>query len=100
MLIDITKPLCWGRIITLDSNDDRFITFKYERLPNICYWCGMVSHDDKDYSIWLRSKVPLKIEDQQFGNWIRAALVNPSRKSIMDVKGFKKKDTHSNVSNF
>ena len=37
VLIDITKPLCRGRIITLDSNDDRFITFKYERLSSICY---------------------------------------------------------------
>ena len=60
----------------------------------------MVSHDDKDYSIWLRSKGSLKIEDQQFGNWIRVALVNPSRKSVMDVKGFEKKDTHSRVSSF
>ena len=37
MLLDITRPLCRGRIISLDSNDDRFISFKYERLPNICY---------------------------------------------------------------
>ncbi|KAK7861031.1 uncharacterized protein CFP56_029151 [Quercus suber] len=100
VLIDITKPLSRGRIITLDSNDDRFISFKYERLPNICYWCGMVSHDDKDCSIWLSSKGSLKIEDQQFGNWIRAALVNPSRKSVMDVKGFETKDTYSRVSSF
>ena len=60
----------------------------------------MVSHDDKDCSILLRSKGSLKIEDRQFGNWIRAALVNPSRKFVMDVKGFEKKDTHSSVSNF
>ena len=60
----------------------------------------MVSHDGKDCSIWLRSKGSLKIEDQQFGNWIRAALVNPSWKFVMDVKGFEKKDTHSSVSNF
>ncbi|KAK7825669.1 hypothetical protein CFP56_032808 [Quercus suber] len=73
---------------------------RYERLPNICYWCRMVSHDDKDCSIWLSSKCSLKIEDQQFGNWIRAALVNPSRKSVMDVKGFKKEDTHSRASSF
>ena len=37
VLFDITRPLCRGRIISLDSNDDHFISFKYERLPNICY---------------------------------------------------------------
>ena len=60
----------------------------------------MVSHADKDCTIWLSSKGSLKVEDQQFGHWIRATLVNPSRKSVMDVKGFEKKDTHSCVSSF
>ena len=100
VLIDITKPLCRGRIISLDSNDDHFISFKYERLPNICYWCEKVSYADKDCTIWLSSKGSLKVEDQQFGHWIRATLVNPSRKFVMDVKGFEKKDTHCHVSSF
>ena len=37
VIIDITQPLCHGKIISLGVNDDRFISFKYERLPNICY---------------------------------------------------------------
>ena len=64
MLIDITRPLCRGRIISLGPNDDRFISFKYERLPNICYWCGLVSHDDKECSLWLSSKGSLKVDNQ------------------------------------
>ena len=97
MLIDITRPLCHGRIISLGINDDIFISFKYERLPNIFYWCGMVSHDDKECSLWLSIKGSLKFDDQQFGYWIRAAQVNPSRKSVMDVKGFGKKDTQRHL---
>jgi len=58
----------------------------------------MVSHDDKDCPLWLSSKGSLKVKDQQFGHWIRAAQVNPSRKSVMDVKGFEKKETQSRVS--
>ena len=64
MFIDITRPLCRGRIISLGPNDDRFISFKYERLPNICYWCGLVSHDDKECSLWLSSKGSLKVDNQ------------------------------------
>ena len=40
--------------------------FKYERLSNICYWCGRVTHDDKDCPILLKSKWALKMKDQQF----------------------------------
>ena len=60
----------------------------YERLPNICYWCGSVSHDDKDCSLWLQSKGTLKLEEQQFGSWTRAPLFNIAKKSFVEVKGY------------
>lgn len=64
VLIDVMRPLCRGRIISLGTEVVKFITFQYERLPNICYWCGMASHDDKECSLWLSSKGSLKVEDQ------------------------------------
>ena len=60
----------------------------YERLPNICYWCGSVSYDDKDCSIWLRNKDTLSVEEQQFGSWIRAPFFNLAKKSFVEVKGY------------
>ena len=60
---------------SLDGSCENWISFKYERLPNICYWCGRVTHDDKDCPLWLRSKCSLKLEDQQFGPWIRVCSV-------------------------
>ena len=53
--INISEPLCWGRRVMLDENNDGWVSFMYERLPNICYWCGNLTHDDKDCGIWLRS---------------------------------------------
>ena len=38
--IDISQPLCRGRIISLDGSCENWISFKYERLPNICYGVG------------------------------------------------------------
>ena len=38
--IDITKPLCRGRRVTWDQDSNGWVLFKYERLPNISYWCG------------------------------------------------------------
>ena len=60
----------------------------YERLPNICYWCGSVSHDDKDCSLWLQSKGTLNLEEQQFGSWTRAPLFNLAKMSFVEVKGY------------
>ena len=35
--IDISKPLSCGRVISLENGKELWVSFKYERLPNICY---------------------------------------------------------------
>lgn len=45
--IDTTRPLCHGRRVTFEEGLERWVTFQYKRLPNICFWCGMLSHVDK-----------------------------------------------------
>ena len=56
-------------------------------MPNFCYWCGMVSHDAKECSVWLSSKFSLTLDQQEYGPWLRADpfLVGP--KSFMFVSG-------------
>ena len=51
VVVDVSKPLCRGGKISWDVNCEGWAAFMYERLPNICYWCGSVFHDDKDYSL-------------------------------------------------
>ena len=36
--IDISKLLCWGHRIALEDNEEIWVSFKYEKLPNFCYW--------------------------------------------------------------
>ena len=48
VLMDVTLPLCRGQIISMENGKTMWITFKYERLPKICYWCGHLEHDDRD----------------------------------------------------
>lgn len=85
--IDITKPLCCGRKIKLDSTPARWVSFKYERLPNFCYWCGCVTHGERDCAYWLANKITLKQIDQQFGPWMRATMDNGFRWTTVDVEG-------------
>ena len=71
VLMDMLKPLCRGRKIYGDDGKVGWIRFKYERLPNLCYWCGLLSHSDKDCDIWVQSKGTHTEQDQQFGGWLR-----------------------------
>ncbi len=70
--LNISKPLCRGKKIDLEGGKEVLVSFKYERLANFCYWCGLVTHSDKDCSIWLRSKETLNPDNQQYGAWMRA----------------------------
>ena len=46
--IDITKPLNRVRKVWFEGSVIGCTILKYECLPNFCYWCGLVSHNDRD----------------------------------------------------
>ena len=64
------------------------MVFKYERLPNICYWCGCLNHVDRDRDLWLDSEGTLAKEHQEYGAWIRAMPFTKSKKSMVKVPGY------------
>ena len=70
--LDITKPLCRGRMVRIGGPSTVWVEFKYERLPIFCYWCGKVDHDERDCMLWIRSKEVLKADEKQYGPWLRA----------------------------
>ena len=88
--IDILKPLSQGRKITLDDGSMGWVSFKYERLLNICYWCGCLTHGDKDCDLWIDSEGTLPVEAHQYGAWLRAPLFSQTKKSTIVVPGFYK----------
>ena len=85
---DINLPLCRGRVITLAEGGKSWVSFKYERLPNLCYWCGRLDHDDKNCELWIQSKGTLKTENQQFGSHLRAAPYTSAGKDVIFVPGY------------
>ena len=86
--VDITRPLYRGRRVIFEEGVDRWVSFQYERLPNLCFWCGMLLHDEKECDVWLKSKGTLDEEHKQFGHWIRAPPFGPIRRQVLEVKGF------------
>ena len=68
--INVTRPLSRGCRVLLGNDCEVWVAFMYEKLPNFCYWCGMVSHDAKECSIWLSSKGSLPLDQQGYGAWL------------------------------
>lgn len=82
--IDIRKPLK-RRMKIRKGNDEFWATFKYERLPQFCFICGMLGHADrfchrlfdtpaeeivKPYGVWMRA--PDRKQSKQIGSkWLR-----------------------------
>ena len=46
--LDVTKRLLRGKKITMEGGESRWVNFKYERLPNFCYQCGLLNHALKE----------------------------------------------------
>ena len=78
--LDVTQPLCRGRKIWLGGEQDHWVSFKFERLPIFCYWCGQISHDDRDCAIWLNSRGRMTPDQQEYGPWLRGELPRFSRR--------------------
>ena len=88
VFVDVSLPLCRGHIISMEDGIENWVTFKYERLPNICYWCGCLNHVDKDCDHWIESDGTLTKDDQEYGPWICAGPTAMFRNSVVKVPGF------------
>lgn len=86
--IDISLSLCRGRVVTLANGKNSWFTFKYKRLPNICYWCGHKTHDDKNCELWIRSKGSISSDQQQHEPWLRAAPYQSADNNVIFVPGY------------
>ena len=85
--VNVSQPLNRGRKVLLGTDEEVWVSFKYEKMPNFCYWCGMVSHDAKECSIWLASKASLPLDQQEYGSWLRADPFSVGKKSFLFIPG-------------
>ncbi|KAF5465302.1 hypothetical protein F2P56_015322 [Juglans regia] len=66
--VDITKPLIRGRLLTVDRSQ-KWIPFKYERLPSFCFECGSILHSKQCAGSTRYNKLEA---NNQYGPWLRA----------------------------
>ncbi|XP_050259988.1 uncharacterized protein At4g02000-like [Quercus robur] len=68
--IDVTKKLVRGKKIVIEGGEQRWIAFKYERLPNFCYRCGLLSHGLKDCKEGNDNEDQVDLSKLQYGAWL------------------------------
>lgn len=85
--VHVLKPLCRGCRVALNDKDEVWVSFKYEKLSNFCYWCAKVSHTNKECEKWLASKGNLTLDQQEYGAWFRAPPYNTGKTHFMKVSG-------------
>ncbi|XP_030940140.1 uncharacterized protein LOC115965077 [Quercus lobata] len=71
VMMDVTKKLVRGKRIVIEGGEQRWITFKYERLPNFCYKCGLLNHGVKDCKEENGSGANMEHNNLQYGAWMR-----------------------------
>ena len=48
-------------------------TFRYERLPMFCHYCGLLGHDIKHCAIYFGLMKSRKEVQLQYGEWLKAS---------------------------
>ena len=67
--LPLDKPLRRGGYLMSMEGEKLWVTFKYERLPTVCYICGRLGHDDRHCMVTETGQAT----GHQYGDWIRAS---------------------------
>ena len=73
--IDITKRLVRGKKITIEGGESKWVIFKYKRLPNFCYRCGLLNHALKECTEGQENSKPNGVNHLQYRAWLRGELI-------------------------
>jgi hypothetical protein len=92
--INLTKPIARGRVINVKGRSFK-IPFQYERLPRICFQCGVIYHTGPVCSASGRGRIHGAIAEPQYGPWLWVSS-NPSR-PFTGYRGQRGEDEQSDV---
>ena len=79
--LDVSRKLIRGKRILGEEGEDWWVRFKYERLPNFCYRCGLLEHDLKDCTQENGVDADGNRGELQYGAWMRG---EPARKGVWE----------------
>ena len=68
--INISKPLKRGTRITIEGKGSMLVVFKYEKLPDFCYVCGCLDHQELECDDVIRVKIEGGKAKREYGPWL------------------------------
>lgn len=73
--LDVTKRLVRGKKITIEGREGKWVNFKYERLLNFYYRCGLLSHALKNCPKIGECNKLGENGEFQYGAWLRGEII-------------------------
>ncbi|XP_030936437.1 uncharacterized protein LOC115961633 [Quercus lobata] len=70
--LPISKPLRRGGFLQGSYGKRHWVTYKYERMPLFCHYCGFLGHDIHHCPAHFSASKMEKSIDYQYGDWLKA----------------------------
>ncbi|TYG50040.1 hypothetical protein ES288_D10G144100v1 [Gossypium darwinii] len=80
--LNVQRPLCRGIFVSIGNGNKFWIPFKYEKLPNFCFGCGMLGHSLHDCTEIIPAEENRIREDPPFSLALKAELNLVGRESL------------------
>ncbi|XVF28826.1 hypothetical protein REPUB_Repub15cG0065700 [Reevesia pubescens] len=70
--LNVGKVLRRGSKVNVDGGVKVLVMFKYEHLPDFCFVCGKLDHQDNDYVVTVDMNMSLGKVIRNCGIWMKA----------------------------
>ena len=81
----MSKRLVRGKKITVEGGECQWVNFKYKRLPNFYYRCGLLSHALKDCPENNDYNNQIENMELQYRAWMRGDII---RRNLQELTKF------------
>lgn len=71
--IPLNRPLRRGGNIVLGEGSKCWVDYKYERLPVLCHYCGMLDHEIRECPSKSKDVLEGCVKEVSYGSWMAAA---------------------------
>ncbi|XP_038690803.1 uncharacterized protein LOC119989390 [Tripterygium wilfordii] len=96
-LVYLDKPIRRGCFVLTPDGSKVWVSFRYERLMEFCFYCGVLGHDEKRCSLHFEAVKNNKDVSSQYGPWLSTASMGGRHKNSNTSSGSKHNSAGSSL---